>query len=45
MATSRADNNHAERELRPAVIARKVSFGPQSDAAKSRETLMCLISG
>ncbi len=26
-----ADNNRAERELRPTVIARKVSFGSQSD--------------
>ena len=40
----RAGNNRAERELRPAVIARKVSFGSQSDAgAKTRETLMSLI--
>ena len=39
-----ADNNRAERELRPTVIARKVSFGSQSDAgAKTRETLMSLI--
>jgi transposase len=36
-----ADNNLAERELRPLVIARKVSFGSQSDAgAKTREVLM-----
>lgn len=36
-----ADNNRAERELRPTVIARKVSFGSQSDAgAKTREILM-----
>ena len=36
-----ADNNRAERELRPTVIARKVSFGSQSDAgAKTREALM-----
>lgn len=36
-----ADNNLAERELRPLVIARKVSFGSQSDAgAKTREILM-----
>jgi hypothetical protein len=35
-----ADNNRAERELRPLVIARKTSFGSQSDAgAKIRETL------
>jgi hypothetical protein len=39
-----ADNNRAERELRPTVIARKVSFGSQSDAgAKTREILMSLI--
>ena len=36
-----ADNNRAERELRPLVIARKISFGSQSDAgAKTREILM-----
>jgi len=36
-----AENNRAERELRPLVIARKVSFGSQSDAgALTRETLM-----
>ncbi len=34
-----AENNRAERELRPSVIARKVSFGSQSDeGAKTRET-------
>jgi len=39
-----ADNNRAERELRPTVIARKISFGSQSDAgAKTRETLMTLV--
>jgi transposase len=39
-----ADNNRAERELRPTVIARKVSFGSQSDAgAKTREILMSLV--
>jgi transposase len=39
-----ADNNYAERQLRPTVIARKVSFGSQSDAgAKTRETLMTLV--
>lgn len=38
------DNNRAERELRPAVIARKVSFGSQSDAgAKTREVLMSVV--
>jgi hypothetical protein len=36
-----ADNNRAERELRPLVIARKISFGSQSEAgARTRETLM-----
>lgn len=36
-----ADNNLAERDLRPTVIARKTSFGSQSDAgAKTRGTLM-----
>jgi transposase len=36
-----ADNNFAERELRKLVIARKISFGSQSDAgAKTREILM-----
>ena len=36
-----ADNNRAERELRPLVIARKVSFGSQSEAgARTREPLM-----
>ena len=38
-----ADNNFAERELRPLVIARKVSFGSQSDAgAHTREVLMSI---
>ena len=36
-----ADNNLAERDLRPTVIARKVSFGSQSDAgAQTRGALM-----
>ena len=36
-----ADHNLAERDLRPLVIARKISFGSQSDAgAKTRETLI-----
>jgi transposase len=36
-----ADNNLAERDLRPTVIARKVSFGSQSEAgAKTRGILM-----
>jgi len=35
------DNNRAERELRPTVIARKMSFGSQSPrGAKTRSTLM-----
>lgn len=39
-----ADNNLAERDLRPLVIARKVSFGSQSAAgAKTRETLMTVL--
>lgn len=39
-----ADNNFAERTLRSLVIARKVSFGSQSDAgARTRETLMSII--
>ena len=39
-----ADNNRAERELRPTVIARKVSFGSQSDAgAKTREVMMSVV--
>lgn len=39
-----AENNRAERELRPLVIARKVSFGSQSDAgAVTREILMSVL--
>lgn len=39
-----AENNLAERELRPLVIARKISFGSQSDAgALTRETLMTVL--
>jgi transposase len=39
-----AENNRAERELRPLVIARKVSFGSQSDSgAATRETLMSVL--
>jgi transposase len=39
-----ADNNFAERTLRPLVIARKVSFGSQSDAgATTREILMSIV--
>lgn len=38
------DNNRCERELRPTVIARKVSFGSQSDAgATTREILMSVL--
>ena len=39
-----AENNFAERTLRPTVIARKVSFGSQSDAgARTREILMSIV--
>ena len=39
-----ADNNLAERELRPLVIARKISFGSQSDSgARTREILMTVL--
>lgn len=39
-----ADNNRAERELRPTVIARKVSFGSQSDkGARTRSILMSIL--
>lgn len=39
-----AENNFAERELRPTVIARKVSFGSQSEkGAKTRGNLMSLL--
>jgi hypothetical protein len=39
-----ADNNLAERDLRPTVIARKVSFGSQSEAgAKTRGILMTVL--
>jgi len=39
-----ADNNLAERELRPLVIARKLSFGSQSDSgANTREILMTIL--
>ncbi len=39
-----ADNNLAERELRPLVIVRKISFGSQSDAgARTREILMTVL--
>jgi transposase len=40
-----ADNNLAERDLRPTVIARKVSFGSVSDAgAQTRSTLMTVVT-
>lgn len=39
-----AENNRAERELRPTVIARKVSHGSQAEeGAKTREVLMSLM--
>jgi len=39
-----AENNLAERELRPLVVARKVSFGSQSDrGAATREILMTVL--
>jgi len=39
-----AENNLAERDLRPLVIARKVSFGSQSEAgARTRETMMTIL--
>jgi len=38
------DNNLAERDLRPTVIARKVSFGSSSDAgSKTRSVLMSVL--
>ena len=43
-STIPADNNRAERELRPLVIARKVSFGSQSEqGAQTREILMSVL--
>jgi transposase len=40
-----ADNNRAERELRPLVIARKISFGSQSDKGlRTREILMTVLN-
>lgn len=39
-----AENNLAERELRPLVIARKISFGSQSEkGARTREVLMSVL--
>jgi len=38
------ENNRAERELRPTVIARKVSHGSQGEeGAKTREVLMSMM--
>jgi len=43
-STIPADNNLAERELRPLVVARKVSFGSQSErGVQTRETLMTFL--
>ena len=40
-----AENNRAERELRPLVIARKTSFGSQSEKGlKTREVLMSVLN-
>jgi transposase len=39
-----AHNNRAERELRPTVVARKTSFGSQSEkGAKTRSTLSSIL--
>src|SRR5205823_446067 len=39
-----AENNRAERELRPLVIARKISFGSQSERGlHTREVLMSVL--
>ena len=39
-----AENNQAERALRPLVIARKISFGSQSEnGARTREILMTIL--
>lgn len=35
-----ADNNQAERDLRPTVIARKVSFGSSSDAGAETHSIL-----
>jgi transposase len=38
------DNNHAEREIRPAVLMRKVSYGNRSDrGAETQEILMSVL--
>ena len=40
-----AENNRAERELRPLVIARKISFGSQSEQGlQTREVLMSVLN-
>ena len=40
-----AENNRAERELRPLVIARKISFGSQSEKGlQTREILMSVLN-
>jgi transposase len=40
-----AENNLSERQLRPLVIARKISFGSQSDrGARTREILMTVLN-
>ena len=39
-----ADNNRAEREIRPTVISRKISFGSQSQkGAKTRSSIMSVL--
>lgn len=39
-----AENNYAEREIRPTVIARKISFGSQSDrGAKTRSSITSVL--
>ena len=39
-----ADNNFAERQLRPLIISRKISYGSHSDeGAKTREILMTVL--
>ena len=39
-----ADNNRAERELRPTVVSRKVSFGSQSiQGCKTRQAIMSVL--
>jgi len=38
-----ADNNLAERDLRPSVIARKVSFGSQSEAGTNTRSILMTV--